>query len=402
MSATTESILHIQDGLGIDDSIKSYEYVEYQPIIGSQLNTAGQIAITIENTDDFYHPHHSYMLIEGRLVKAAAGASYADADIVTLTNNALMYLFTNIKYNLGDAEIESINHPGVATTMLSSITYTPDFKEGAGLMQCWYPDITSNADLGGNTGFTVRQTYIIQKPNPKGSFSFAIPLDHIFGFCNDYSKVMYGLRHTLTMTRTTNDNDAIFKAGAVDAGKVTLSKISWMMPKVLPSDEMKFKLYKTIESKSVLNVGLRMRQCSIIEIPQTTSMSWRLGVKTAPEKPRWVVVGLQTNKSGNQDQNASLFDHCNVTNMNVVLNNVRYPLLDANANFTKYQFAQFYKSMIEFTQNYHGMDPLIGNAALRPSAYAALTPLFVFDVSKQSERLDTGVVDITVEIAVLS
>ena len=32
------------------------------------------------------------------------------------------------------------------------------------------------------------------------------------------------------------DNDAIFRADAAGAGKVNLTKIAWMMPRVLPSD----------------------------------------------------------------------------------------------------------------------------------------------------------------------
>ena len=74
------------------------------------------------------------------------------------------------------------------------------------------------------------------------------------------------MRHTLTLVRT-SDNDAISKAAALgDAGKVKLSKISWMMPRVQPNDEMKYKLYKSIESKSVLDAAFRMRQCNIVEL----------------------------------------------------------------------------------------------------------------------------------------
>ena len=40
-----------------DESIKSYEYDEYQPITGTQLNSAGQITITIDNQDQFLHLH---------------------------------------------------------------------------------------------------------------------------------------------------------------------------------------------------------------------------------------------------------------------------------------------------------------------------------------------------------
>ena len=161
---------------------------------------------------------------------------------------------------------------------------------------------------------------------------------------------------------------------------------------------MKYKLYKSIESKSVLDAAFRMRQCNIVELPQSTTMTWRLGVRTAPEKSRYVLIAIQTDKSGNQDRNASVFNHANVVNMSVVLNSMKYPPLDANASFTKYQFAQLYKYMTEFTQDYYGIDPLISGSAIHPLAYKELTSLFVFNVSKQSERLNHRVVDITVEM----
>ena len=74
-------------------------------------------------------------------------------------------------------------------------------------------------------------------------------------------------------------------------------------------------------------------------------------------------------KSSNQDHNASLFDHRNVVNMNVVLNSIKYPHLDANANVTMYQFARFYKYMTEFKRDYYGMDPLVSGSAIHPLAY---------------------------------
>ena len=392
------AILQIQERPDVDESIREYDYVEYQPSTGSQLNSAGQITITIENTDDFYHPRHSWLLVEGDILKSADGARYADGDLITLTNNAIMYLFTNIKYNLAGQEIESLNHPGFATTMLGLVKHSSSFAKGAGLMQCWYPDTGTTAVDADNNGFAVRRSYIVRKPTPLGSFSFGVPLEDVFGFCEDYDKVMYGMRHTLTLVRA-SDDDAIFRGATAAAGQVKLSKISWMMPRVLPNDEMKYKLYKNIESKGVLDAAFRMRQCNIVEIPENaTSMSWRLGVRTAPEKPRYVIVGIQAGKSGNQEHNASLFDHSGVKNMSVVLNSTKYPPLDANASFTKHQFTPFYKAMTEFTRDYYGLDSLIGGSGVHPLAFKELTPLFVFNVSKQSERLNHGVVDITVEM----
>ena len=84
-----EFILELHGTNATDESIKSYEYDEYQPITGTQLNSAGQITITIENQDQFLHLHNSYLLIEGEVLKAD-DARYADADLIALTNNALL------------------------------------------------------------------------------------------------------------------------------------------------------------------------------------------------------------------------------------------------------------------------------------------------------------------------
>ena len=37
-----------------------------------------------------------------------------------------------------------------------------------------------------------------------------------------------------------------------------------------------------------------MIQCDSASIPQATSFSWRLSVKSSPEVPRFIIVGFQT------------------------------------------------------------------------------------------------------------
>ena len=111
------SILNISESYVENDDIKSYEYNEYLPSSGSNLNIPGTISIHIESQDEFYHPRKSYLLIEGDLIKAD-NTRYAKTDTVALANNGLMHLFSNIKYEISGQEIESINNPGIATTIM--------------------------------------------------------------------------------------------------------------------------------------------------------------------------------------------------------------------------------------------------------------------------------------------
>ena len=78
-----------------------------------------------------------------------------------------------------------------------------------GLNQLWYKDPATTAVKADNNGFTARHVYLIQSPTVEGTFSFRIPMKHIFGFCEDYDKIVYGLKHNLTLVRKTDD-DAIF------------------------------------------------------------------------------------------------------------------------------------------------------------------------------------------------
>ena len=69
-----------------------------------------------------------------------------------------------------------------------------------------------------------------------------------------------------------------------------------------------------------------MRQCSIAEIPaQTRTFDWRLGVRTT----------FQSDRSGNQDKDPSLFDHLSATEISIVLNDTKYPARDVIADFKK-------------------------------------------------------------------
>ena len=65
------------------------------------------------------------------------------------------------------------------------------------------------------------------------------------------------------------------------------------------------------------------------------------------------------------------------------------------ADFAKEQHAGVYKSFYDFASRYYGIDNLLAGSAASPAAFKSLYPIYVFDVSKQSERLTEGVVDLT-------
>jgi hypothetical protein len=395
MDAIGEEILRINEKPIKDDSIKAYQISEYNPIVGTQLNTAGVITITIDNYDQWLHPHESGLLIEGQLIKEGGGV-YGDADLITLTNCGPMFFFSNIKYSLSGQEIESVNNPGQATVMLNMLKYSPDMQKGPGLAQCFYADTLTTA-VALNKGFSKRQEFIIKESNPNGTFSFYIPLQSIFGFCEDYGKVTYGFRQMINLVRK-SDDDAIFRDTGVAAGKCVLSKVSWIMPHVSPNDIKKVSMYNQIAANSLYEAAYNQRQCDTFTVPETTETSWRVGVRTALERPYFIVIGLQTDKTDKQTTNPAVFDHCSLKNMTVVLNTERYPAIDFLTDYDKLQYSLQYKAMTEFMARFYRLDSLVANSTIDPLSFKKLYPLYVFDVSKQSERLTQGIVDITIKM----
>ena len=308
-----------------------------------------------------------------------------------------MYLFRDIRYELSGHEIEKVNYVGYATTMLGLLKYTEDFGRSKGLNQSWYKDTTTTPN-NQNRGFWERHQHIFNNlDRDKGSFSFRIPLKHIFGFCEDYDKVVYGFKHTLTLTRT-HEHDAIFRANGVDAGKIVLSKVAWFMPHVMPADKDKMELYKIIERKEKVSVGYRMIQCTSISVPQANSFSWRLSVKSSPEVPRFIIIGFQTERNNDQEKNNTQFDNLKIKNIYVMLNSNRYPALDYDLDFPTQKIGRAYGDVAEFRSKFFNINELISNPSISAYEYKNLYPLFLFDVSKQSERLKYSTTDIQVKV----
>ena len=71
-------------------------------------------------------------------------------------------------------------------------------------------------------------------------------------------------------------------------------------------------------------------------------ISWIDKFHMATEKPRFIIVGFQTAKDGDQTKNPSTFNHVNLKNAYVTLNSDRYPAVDYNFSFSCQKFSRVY------------------------------------------------------------
>ena len=336
----------------------------------------------------------------------------------------MMYLFTSIEYSAGGKVMETLKKPGQTTSMLGYLTYPDDFNTSVGLMQCWSKDTTNNANSheftespavaagaaaaaglltprknpNYNQGFATRRSLLLNAgDNVRGNFAFIIPFSHIFGF-SEYNKVMYNIKHSLRFTRATN-NLAIHKAdNNIPDGRIELTHIAWRFPRIEPSVETRTQLLQSIIDKKSYIVDFSGRSDQHTIVPQgVTSFDWRLSVISGIEKPRWIIIGFQTDKNANQTQNPTVFDHINLERAYVQLNGARYPRDDVTVNFADNRYVIHYKMADNFKRDYYGINNLIGGSQINLATYKSLFPLLVFDVKNQSETLSSGVVDMTLQ-----
>ncbi|XP_065642808.1 uncharacterized protein LOC136074418 [Hydra vulgaris] len=127
-----------------------------------------------------------------------------------------------------------------------------------------------------------------------------------------------------TLTAVLADNTGL--AGAA-AGKVILNRIQLLMPNLIPS---------------------------------VTLFNWELPSHTPSENPRYVIVGFQTNRAnGDQTVYASIFDHCDLKNMFIMVNNTRYPTEDYDLSFPNQKISRIYREASMLKEKFYGMTELI-------------------------------------------
>ena len=381
-----------------DTSIARKQVHYFLPDNGVQYNTAGNISLNIYNSDDFYFPADSYLEITGNLYKKGTTTAFAAADVMGFSNYGQLNLFTLARYNMNGSPIESVSEPGVVATMLGVSLLPNDYR--LGLEEGYYPDTAATVtDLTGNKGWIERRALIW---DGGGKFQILVPLSRVFGFAEDYKKVIYGMNHSIVLTRGTHCNNALTTRPTKAApdpytaleGEVVLNSIRWVIPRVDPSDVAKYQLQKQIQNHILLDCGFRMREYQSASVEQSTHWTWRIGVRSSPEKPRFILISFQTDLRDSQEKNNSVFSHCSVTNMNLTLNSDRYPLNDFTSDFDTNTVSNLYWEFMNFRREYYGIDNRISSISVCPLRYKTLYPIYCFDVTRQSERLKTSVTDI--------
>lgn len=367
------NILNVSDSFSHDNSIESYQIHSYKPYVNS-FNQNDEIRIPINQQDLYVLPSASTLYIEGNVTVHKNSSPPEPVDSVEFVNNAILFLFQDIRYELNGVEIDRIKNSGITTTIKSLLSMNENESRMSRLWG-WDTDGIKNST---------------------GNFSVCIPLNKILGFAEDYNKIIMNCKHELILLRSNTNLNAIKLNANQVLQNLSINNIVWRVPHIKVSDRERINLLKYLEKDKAIN--LAYRNWDLYEyplLPQTTKHTWSIKTTSQTEKPRFVIIGLQTRRKNVTTRDMSQFDHCHLRNVKVFLNSTYFPYESLNSKFAEEKYLLIYEQYARFQQSYYGRrsEPMLGLKEFKEKA-----PLFVIDCCRQNETLKTGPIDVCVEI----
>lgn len=361
-------MLDIEAPVNYDNAITSMEWHKHKPYASSTYNNNDEIRIPISQHDLITAPFESTIHISGTLTGTKADGTPAT---INFTNNAMAFLFENIRLEFNGVEIDRCKNVGITSTIKNILSL--QFGEAKGLNHaCW---------LGINA--------IVNAPR----FSYSVPLKMLLGFAEDHKKVVSNVKLELILLRSSSDKNSVISNDLEGAGtwKVDITDIYWNVPHITLSDAMRLKFLNMIQNDRLIHIPFRTWELyEYPNMPQTDKQSWSLKTSTQLEKPRMAIVGLQKDRKNSLTVDASLFDHSDVTNVQLQLNGKYYPYNDIKGDV-----ATFYDMFRNFPKSYYGREP---NPMVEFATFKPYTPLYVIDCYYQNDSVLTGPVDVRLEI----
>ena len=336
------------------DTIKLYEDSHGT----GNLNDATHFSYTSHNKDIWVLPGKSYLKITAQLRKAdnseyvwrnvaaveaqgnQAAVAARNRSNVCITDNACN-IFSEARYYVDDQEIERIEHLGIGTLINNLITYTDASK----LETVKYSELFFLDDD------TERKTYVLNTSS--GTVQFLIPLSRIFPFLNQVQHAFRGVKHRITFDLNSADN-LIHKGANVDAGKVYITKMEWVVPYAEPDLTTMASLESQLASQTVFDFS--WKGINVFRTQPLKAREVRIPLSATIHKPTDVFIAIQAlNRTTSQDHNAMIFDTPNIESVSVEINGLKFPQRDIVCNKDENDLFEAYNTFIKACNNEKGL-----------------------------------------------
>lgn len=351
-----------------EERIVKKEIHSFLPSNPSAINENDSINIRIKSDNLYLLPSESCVVIEGRITKANDAATTAK-----LVNNAPAFLFDNIRLELNGQLLDSVKNTGITSTIKNLISLNK-----------------FDSDMLENSGWVHPKT-VVDIPTADGKFNLCMPLKTLLGFAEDFKDIIINAQLELILVRAKNSINA--RVG--EDCKVVLTKICWDMPLITVSDSERLRLLKILKNDTPLSIPFRAWQLyEYPSLPAAKQIMWNVTTTNKLRKPRYVIIGFQTARTG-IDKDNSQFDHCNITDLKVFLNDEFYPYNNLNLDIANGKYAIMYEMYSKFQSSYYNKT---NQPLLRRNEFIEKAPLFVIDCSKQHDEIKTGSVNIRIDM----
>lgn len=354
-----------------DNAILKKQYHTYSPYTTS-FAAMDEVRIVIQAQDLYVLPSESYILMEIEVARRAGENHAAVAGL--WGSNVPAYLFSEMRYEINNVEIDRIKNPGLTGDMKKFTAYPSKFRRNL-----------QQLHRIGNTAMVV------------GTIQCLIHLRDLFGFCEDYQKIIMNAKHELIMV--VNRHALLSYIAPTDSFDIKITKVQWKVPHVQLADQAKLQMLKYLERKQVIGVPYRSWDLfEMPQLPQATKHIWTVKSTTQMCKPRFVLVTFQTNKrivTAHSEQ----FDNCNISDVKLYLNTEYYPYDTITCHFAanNTKIAEQYEAFLAIQKAYYGE-----SEDENPMGYDFATfrtcPIFAFDCTRTDESVLNGSVDIRLEI----
>lgn len=361
------------------EDIKDIKYRQdhtYHPYITSFRNN-DEIRITANTQDMYTIPGESRLYIEGTVTYKPKGekAEPDDGKTVFLSNNAMAFLFDQVRYELNGVEIDRTKNVGVTSTAKALLSCTKD-EVGA-------------LEIAGWGGPTVTEN----------TFRASVPLGMLLGFANDCKGALVRLKQELILIRSrTNKNAYTIKAGAEEnAVTLELTKVQWIIPQIKYNLAPEKDMLDKVKRNASFQIAFRSWEAhEYPQLPTNNKETWKLMTTSNVEAPSYIILVFQTNRMDDEKKDASKFDNAKLRSFRVHLNNVSLPYEALNEDFERGKFLSFYQYYLNFITDFSNGEKLC-EPPLSMEKFKEENPMFVMRCLYE-DIIKPGPLDIQVDL----
>ena len=367
-------ILDVKSSPVFDDRVTKFEWHTYSPCMLAALGNNDEIRIACNFQDVYTLPSESYIFVEGKIeATLTAGTSLS----TKLVNNAVAFLFEEVRYEIGGVEIDRTRHVGITSTIKNSLLLN-DMSSKHMAVSGWRDGTILNKD---------------------GYFSALMPLRCLLGFAEDFGQILINLKQELVLVRSRSDNDSLLAGDPSQASTIKLTNVQWRVPHVTLSDAERLKLMKQANSNQFLPIAFRRWETQEIpKVLEVTSNTITLKTASSLEKPRYLIVAFQTGRRSAFAKDNAKFDHCKLTNLKVFLNDQVYPYSDINVDFEKNRYGVLYDMYSRFNASFYDKPGAIAEPLITFKEFKTDLPIFVIDCSRSTnDAVKGGSIDCRLE-----